>query len=412
MSATMANCGDLLVGLDVGTAKVAAVVVEPGVDSMTVIGVGVSVNEGLRKGVVVDMEATVQAITSAVREAELSAGCEIHSVYASVGGSHIKGFNSHGVVALKGKEIDATDVECASEAARAVPLPQDQDILHVLTQEYVVDSLRGVRDPIGMAGVRLESRVHVISSSVAPAQNVMKCCLRSGLTVASLSLAALASAETVVTGEERDLGVAVIDVGAGTTGVVAFEAGAVKHTAVLAIGGIHVSNDLSAGLRTPLREAEMLKLRHGATMTGLVADDDMLEVSMVGSREPRRFPRRLLAEIMGPRYREIFTMARQQLEKSGLDQRLASGVVLTGGSVVTAGAVDLAEQVFGLPVRMGVPIGFEGVEEVLSGPSYATALGLTQRGLDSSDALPPLVDGGHVFARMGRRVADWFRDFV
>lgn len=412
MSAMKAKSGDLLVGLDVGTAKVAAVVVEPGVDGMSVLGVGVCVNEGLRKGVVVDMEATVQAITSAVREAELSAGCEIHAVFASVGGSHVKGFNSHGVVALKGKDIDAGDVERASEAARAVPLPQDQDILHVLTQEYVVDALDRIVDPVGMSGVRLESRVHVISSSVAPAQNVMKCCARSGLMVAGLSLAALASAEVVVTPEEREIGIAVLDVGAGTTGVIVFEGGAVKHTAVLAIGGNNVSNDLSAGLRTPLREAELLKLRHGAAVPGLIHDEEMLEVSMVGAREPRRLPGRVLAEIMGPRYREIYTMARQQLVRAGFDQCLAGGIVLTGGSVVACGALELAEQVFQLPVRVGTPIGFEGVEEVLTGPSYAAALGLTRRGLDSSDALPPLVDGGHVFARMGRRVADWFRDFV
>ncbi len=403
---------DLVVGLDIGTAKVAAVVVEPGAESMMVLGVGAAVSEGLRKGVVVDMESTAHAISSAVREAELSAGCEIHTVFASVGGSHVKGFNSHGVVALKGKDIDGGDVERVSDAARAVPLPQDQDILHVLTQEFVVDGQDGIRDPVGMSGVRLEARVHIVTTSIAPAQNVIKCCQRSSLHVADLSLGALASAETIVTPEEREMGVAVLDVGAGTTGLVAFEAGAVKHTAVIPVGGNHVSSDLSAGLRTPFREAEQLKLRYGAVLDSAVEGDEMIEVSMVGARESRRFPRRVLAEIMGPRYREIFTLARNHLERSGLEQRLASGVVLTGGSVLAPGVADLAEHVFGLPVRNGSPVGFEGLEEVLSGPSYATALGLTRRASDSSDGLPGIDHGGHVFARVKRRMADWFRDFV
>ena len=404
---------ELVVGLDIGTAKVAAVVIEAGVDVLTVVGLGVSLSEGLRKGVVVDMEATVQAISSAVREAELSAGCEIHTVYASLGGSHVKGFNSHGVVALKNSEVTAADVERVSEAARAVPLPQDQDVLHVLTQEFVVDGQDGIKDPVGMSGIRLESHVHIVSTSVAPAQNVMKCCKRSGLYVADLTLDVLASAETVVTAEERELGVAVLDVGAGTAGLVVFENGAVRHTAVLAVGGNHVSSDVSAGLRTPFREAEQLKVRHGAALASVIGDDEMLEVSTVGSgQESRAFPRHILAEIMGPRFREIFTLAQQQLERSGCASSLASGVVLTGGSVLTPGVTDVAENVFELPVRIGLPVGFEGVEEVLSGPSYASVLGLTRRAMNATDSLPGMVESGHIFARMGRRVAGWFRDFV
>jgi len=408
----MSRRQDLFVGLDIGTAKVAAVVIEPGLDSLAVLGLGVSACEGLRKGVVVDMESTVHAISSAVREAELSAGCEIHTVHASIGGGHVKGFNSHGVVALKGADIESADVERVSEAARAVPLPQDQDILHVLTQEFVVDGQDGIKDPVGMSGVRLESRVHIVTTSIAPAQNAIKCCQRAGLHVADLSLGALASAEAVVTAEERELGVAVLDVGAGTAGLVAFEGGAVKHTAVLAVGGNHVSSDLSAGLRTPFREAEQIKLRHGAAIATAVDGDEMLEVAMVGGRESRSFPRRILAEIIGPRFQEIFTLAHRQLERAGLEQSLACGVVLTGGSVLTPGASDLAERVFGMPVRIGVPVGFVGVEEVLSGPGYAAALGLTRRGMESTDSLPGIAEGGHVITRMGRRMVDWFRDFV
>ncbi len=412
MSPMMSKRPELLVGLDIGTAKVAAVVVESGSEADTVLGVGASISEGLRKGVVVDMESTVHAISGAVHEAELSAGCEIHTVYASVGGSHIKGFNSHGVIALKGADVDAADVVRVSEAARAVPLPQDQDILHVLTQEFVVDGNGGITDPVSMSGVRLESRVHVVTTSMAPAQNVIKCCQRAGLHVADLSLAVLAAAECVVTPEELEMGVAVLDVGAGTTGLVAFEDGAVKHTAVLPVGGNHVSSDLSAGLRTPFREAESLKVRYGAALPSAIAEDDMLEVSMVGAGEARRLPRRVLAEIMGPRYRELFALAHNQLERVGLHESLASGIVLTGGSVAALGVVDLAEQVFSVPVRMGVPVGFDGLEEVLAGPSYTAALGLTRRGADASDSLPAIVEGGHVIARVKRRMADWFRDLV
>ncbi len=409
----MAKRQDLVVGLDIGTAKVAAVVVEPGIEVLTVVGIGAALSEGLRKGVVVDMEATVQAISGAVREAELSAGCEIHSVHVSLGGSHVKGFNSHGVVALKNREVDASDVERVSEAARAVPLPQDQDILHVLTQEFVVDGQDGIKDPVGMSGVRLESRVHIVSTSIAPAQNAMKCCKRSGVYVADLTLDILASAESVVTAEERELGVAVLDIGAGTAGLVVFENGAVRHTAVLAVGGNHVTSDVSAGLRTPFREAERLKIRHGAALASAIADDEMLEVSTVGNgQESRTFPRHMLAEIMGPRFREIFSLVQQQLERCGGGSTLACGVVLTGGSVLAPGVTDLAEHVFELPVRIGVPVGFEGVEEVLGGPSYAAVLGLTRRGINAGDTLPGMIEGGHVFARMGRRVAGWFRDFV
>ncbi len=408
----MSGHKDLFVGLDIGTAKVAAVVVEPGLEVLTVLGVGASISDGLRKGVVVDMKATEQAIAGAIHEAELSAGCEIHTVYASVSGSHVKGFNSHGVVALKGREIEQADVERVSEAARAVPLPQDQDILHVLTQEFVVDGQEGIKDPVGMSGVRLESRVHIVSTSIAPAQNVMKCCQNSGLHVADLTLAPLATAETVVTAEERELGVAVLDVGAGTAGLIAYEGGAVKHTAVLAVGGNLVSSDLSAGLRTPFRDADQLKLRHGAAVGSVVDDDEMLEVAVVGGRETRRLSRHVLADIIGPRYREIFELARRQLERVGLDQSLACGVVLSGGSVLMPGAAELAESVFELPVRIGSPVGFEGVEEVLSGPSYAAALGLTRRGMTSSDSLPAMMENGHVIARVGRRMVDWFRDFV
>jgi cell division protein FtsA len=408
----MARRPGLLVGLDVGTAKVAAVVAEALGDSFNVVGVGASPSEGLRKGVVVDMEATVQAIVRAVKEAELSADCEIHSVIASVGGGHVKGFNSHGVVAVRDRDIEAVDVDHVSQAARAVPLPGDQDILHVLTQEYLVDGQDGIKDPVGMSGVRLEARVHIVTTSVAAAQNVMKCCQRSGLHVADLVLAPLGAAEAVLTAEEKELGVAVVDVGAGTTGLIVCEGGAVRHTAVLSVGGNHVSSDISAGLRTPFREADQLKLRFGAVLDRGIASDETIEVSVVGGRGSRAVPRRILAEIMGPRFEEIFSLVLRQIERCGLEQSLASGVVLTGGSVLAPGVAELAEKVFGFPVRIGAPVGCSGVEEALASPAYAAALGLVRHGMESRDPLPGLIEGGHVFSRMGRRMVGWLKELV
>ncbi len=409
----MSKRPELLVGLDIGTAKVAAVVVESGLESDTVLGIGASLSEGLRHGVVVDMEATVHAIAGAVHEAELSAGCEIHTVYASVGGSHVKGFNSHGVVAVKGRDVDSNarrarvrgGARGAVAAGPGHPARPDAGVRgrrpgrHQRSGRHVGSASRGARAHHHDVGGRGAERHEVLPAQRACTSPISAC-------------AVLAAAEAVLTPEEIEMGVAVLDVGAGTTGLVAFEGGAVKHTAVLPVGGNHVSSDISAGLRTPFREAERLKLRYGAALESAIADDDMLEVSMVGAGEPRRLPRRVLAEIMGPRYREIFALARNQLERAGLEEALASGVVLTGGSVVAPGVSDLAEQVFGLPVRMGSPVGFDGLEEVLSGPSYAAALGLTRRGLDGSDSLPAIAEGGHVFGRVKRRMADWFRDFV
>jgi cell division protein FtsA len=360
------------------------------------------------------MEETVQAIVSAVREAELSADCEIHNVIASLGGAHIKGFNSHGVAAVHERDIESADVERVSEAARAVALPNDQDILHVLMQEYLVNGQEGIKDPVGMSGVRLESRVHVITTSVAPAQNVIKCCQRSGLHVADLVLAPLAAAEAVLTAEEKEIGVAVVDVGAGTTGLIAFCGGAARHTAVLPVGGNHVSSDISAGLRTPFREAERLKLGYGAAIVAVVTDDEVLEVSIVGGRGTRAIPRSTLVEIIGPRFEEIFALVKNQLERCGLDQpaTLASGIVLTGGSVLTDGVAELAERVLQLPVRVGTPVGCSGIDEAISSPAYAAAVGLTRHGAESDDALPGLVEDGHLFSRVGRKMVGWLRELV
>ena len=409
----MAKKPELLVGLDIGTAKVAAVVGEQtptGV--LNVVGFGATVSEGLRRGVVVNMEATVQAIASAVKEAELRAGCEIHSVYGSVGGGQIKGFNSHGVVAIKSGEVVASDVDRVLDAARAVALPMDQDILHVLPQEFVVDGQDGIKEPVGMSGVRLEARVHIVSTPIAAAQNVIKCCQRAGLHVVDLVFAPFAAAEAVLSPEEKELGVAVLEIGAGTTGLLAFADGAVKHTAVLAVGGNHVSSDIAAGLRTPFREAEILKRRYGAALSSVVPPAEMVEVPTVGGRAPRELSRRTLAEIIEPRLDEVFALVQRQFIRCGLDNSLTSGIVLTGGSATMDGITGLAERVFQLPVRLGTPMNCEGLDETLMSPAYAAVIGLTRYGSEPRDHLHGLVDEGHLLHRVGKRMVGWFKELM
>jgi cell division protein FtsA len=408
----MGRKSQLLVGLDIGTTKVISLVGEPCGDGVKVAGFGSAVCEGLRKGVVVNMEATVHAISSAIREAEVSAGCEIHSVFASVEGAHLKGFNSHGLVPVKTREVTRLDVDRVFDAARAVALPMDRDILHVLPQEFIVDGQDGIREPLGMAGVRLEARVHVVTTSIAAAQNVVKCCERAGLHVADLVLAPLAAGYAVLTAEEREFGTALIDIGGGTTGVVAFDQGAPKHTAVLPVGGNHVSNDIATGLHTPLREAERIKRRFGAALAVAVPPDEMIEVTTTGGRAPREFPRQLLAEIIEPRIEEMFALAHRQLIRSGMDECLGAGIVLTGGTVLMDGVVPLAERTFGVPVRIGVPLECEGLDDTLPGPTCAAAVGLVRYGAEPSDQ-PALVAGDmRLFGRVRRRMMDWIRDFM
>jgi cell division protein FtsA len=409
----MAKKPELLVGLDIGTAKVAAVVSELAPScTLTVVGFGAAPSEGLRRGVVVNMEATVQAIASAVKEAELRAGCEVHSVFASVGGGHIKGFNSHGVVAIKSGEVVPSDVERVLDAARAVALPMDQDILHVLPQEFLVDGQDGIREPVGMSGVRLEARVHIVSTPIAAAQNVIKCCQRAGLHVVDLVFAPFAAADAVLSPEEKELGVAVIEIGAGTTGLLAFAGGAVQHTAVLSVGGNHVSSDIAAGLRTPFRDAELLKRRFGAALAAAVPPAEMVEVPAVGGRAPRELTRRMLAEIIEPRLDEIFALVQRQLIRCGLDGALTSGVVLTGGSVMMDGVASLAERVFQLPVRLGTPLGCDGMDQTLAGPAYAAAVGLARYAAEPRDRRPGLVEDAHLLHRVRRRMVGWLKELM
>jgi len=404
----MAKRSPLIVGLDIGTYKISAIVAENGEDGIQIVGIGTAPSNGLRKGVVVNIDATVESIRKAVEEAELMAGCEIHNVYAGIAGAHVKGFNSHGVVAVKATEVAGGDVERVLDAARAVALPMDRQVVHVLPQEFVVDDQDGIKQPVGMAGVRLESKVHIITASVTSTQNVVKCCERSGLHVADLVLEPLAAAEAVVTPEERELGVALVDIGGGTTDIVVFHNGAVKHTAVLPIGGNHLTNDIATGLRTPFADAEKIKQRFGCALSNMVSRDETIEVPSVGGRSPRVLSRHILAEIIEPRIEEIFSLVAREVARSGYEDILASGVVVTGGSTVLEGVPELAEQVFHLPVRLGVPLSVTGLADVVSSPMYATGVGLILYGLRRS--ANGTNGNGRFWNRMRHRVNELFKE--
>jgi cell division protein FtsA len=414
----MARKSELLVGLDIGTSKVAAVVGELGDSGLSIIGVGSAPSEGLRKGVVVNIDATVQAIDRALKEAEVTAGCEIHSVFASVGGGHIRGFNSHGVVGVKNREINQADVDRVLDAARAVALPADRDILHVLPQDFVLDGQDGIRTPVGMSGVRLEARVHIITTASTSAQNVIKCCQRTGLHVADLVLEPLAAAEAVLTPEEKELGVALVDLGGGTTDVLVFHQGALKHTSVMSLGGNHVTSDMAAGLRTPFRDAEVLKIRHGCALARSVSRDQCVEVPSVGGRTPRLLSRHLLSQIIEARVEEILTLARHQIIKCGFDEGLGSGVVLTGGTALLEGVVPLAEQVFQTPVRIGTPLNVtttngadNGTGEATHTPVFAAAVGLVRYGARPRDHMPAHDEDARLLGKMRQRLKGWMETF-
>lgn len=410
----MANKPDVIVGLDIGTTKIAVIVAQraPG-GKLDIIGTGTHPSRGLRKGVVINIEATVSSIQHAVEEAELMAGCEIDTVYAGIAGSHIKGFNSHGIVAVKNKEVSPKDVERVIDAAKAVAIPMDREILHILPQEYVVDEQDGIREPLGMSGVRLEAKVHIVTGSVSSAQNIVKSANRVGLTVADIVLEPIASAEAVLSAEEKELGVAMVDIGGGTTDITVFHNGAIKHTAVLPLGGNHLTNDIAAGLRTPSSSAEEIKRRYGAALTSIVQHSETIEVPSTGGREPRVLPRVALAEIIQPRMEELLNLVHRELLRSGFDEFLAAGVVLTGGSVLLQGTAELAEQIFHLPVRIGFPTGVGGLVDVVSSPAYATGVGLVLYGARTGEfKLARAKQRTHegLLMRVKSRMAEWFSE--
>jgi cell division protein FtsA len=373
---------NLIVGLDIGTTKVVALVAELQPDGVfEILGMGGHESRGMKKGVVVNIEETVAAIQRALEEAELMADCKIASAYTGIAGSHIRSFNSTGMVAVKDREVSALDVERAVETAKAVNIPTDQQILHVLRQEFIIDGQEDVREPIGMSGVRLEVKVHIVTGAVSAAQNIVKCVRRCGLEVDDLILQPLASARSVLTDDERELGVCLVDIGGGTTDLAVFTHGAIRHTAVIPIAGSQITSDIAMALRTPTAEAETLKLRHGVALRQLADPNEMIEVPGIGDRAPRALSRQTLAEVIEPRVEELYQMVQKVLHDSGNEQLTSSGIVLTGGSSVMQGMVELGEEIFHMPVRVGVPRYSGGLADVVRNPRYATAVGLLQEGI-------------------------------
>jgi len=368
---------NLLVGLDIGTSKVVAIVGEVTSEGVVhVIGVGVSPSKGLKRCVVVNIESTVHSIQRAIQEAELMAGCQIHSSYTGIAGSHIRSLNSHGIVAIKDQEVTQADIDRVIDAAKAVAIPADQKILHILPQEFIVDNQDGIREPMGMSGVRLEAKVHIVSGAVSAAQNVVKCVQRCGLQVSDMILEQLASSYAVLSDDEKELGVCLIDIGGGTTDIAVFTNGAIRHTAVIPIAGDQATNDIAIALRTPTQNAELIKIKYGCALAGLANLDDKFEVSSVGNRPGRQMSRKTLAEVCEARYEELFTLIRAELRRSGFEDLVPAGIVLTGGASIIEGAVDLAENIFNSPVRLGKPEHISGLVDAVDGPEFATGVGL------------------------------------
>jgi cell division protein FtsA len=399
----------LLVGLDIGTSKVVAIVGELQEDgSVEVIGFGMHPSRGLKKGVVVNIESTVNSIQRAVEEAELMAGCEIHAVYTGIAGSHVRSLNSHGIVAIRDREVTRSDVDRVIDAARAVAIPADQKILHVLPQEYIIDGQEGIREPIGMSGVRLEARVHMVTGAASAAQNIVKCVQRCGLEVEDIVLEQLASSHAVLTDDEKELGVCLVDIGGGTTDIAVFNSGAIRHTAVIPIAGDQVTNDIAVSLRTPTQYAEEIKIKYACALSQLAAADETIEVPSVGDRPSRRLARQTLAEVVEPRYEELFGLIRDELRRSGFEEMVAAGVVLTGGSAKMEGAVELAEEVFHMPVRLGLPQHVRGLGDVVRNPIHATGVGLLLYARDRSESGTPETPVSPGMRDVWARMKKWF----
>ena len=402
---------NLIVGLDIGTTKICDIVGAMTDEGLDVVGIGTSPSRGLRKGVVINIESTVNAIRKAIQEAELMAGCEIKSVFAGIAGGHIKGINSQGVIAIKNREVTTEDVRRVIDAAKALAIPMDREVIHILPQEFIIDDQDGIKEPLGMSGVRLEARVHIVTGAVASAQNIIKSCNKAGVDVGDIVLEQLASSEAVLTPDEKDLGVALVDVGGGTTDIAIFVDGAIKHTSVLSLGGNHLTNDIAVGLRTPTAEAEKIKQVSGCCLVSMVGKDETIEVPSVGGREPRILSRQLLAEILEPRVEEIFTLVNREIVKSGFEDLIASGVVLTGGSAILPGMPELAEQIFDLPVRRGTPTDIGGLTDVVNSPIYATGVGLVKYGSRNMQTRNFVIGQENLFDRVTRRMKEWFGEF-
>ncbi|WP_044498542.1 cell division protein FtsA [Pseudomonas saudimassiliensis] len=399
----------MIVGLDIGTSKVVALVGEIGADGeLEIVGIGSHPSRGMKKGVVVNIESTVQSIQRAIEEAELMAGCQIHSVFAGIAGNHIRSMNSHGIVAIREGEVVQADIDRVLDAAQAVAIPADQKVLHILPQEYVIDNQEGVREPRGMSGVRLEAKVHLVTCAMNAVQNIEKCIRRCGLEVEDVILEQLASSYSVLTEDEKELGVCMVDVGGGTTDIAIFTEGAIRHTAVIPIAGDQVTNDIAMALRTPTQHAEEIKIRYACALAKLAGPEETIKVPSVGERPPRDLSRQALAEVVEPRYDELFTLIQAELRRSGYEDMIPAGIVLTGGTAKMEGAVELAEEIFHMPVRLGVPQEFKGLADVVRNPIYSTGVGLLHYGMKHH------ADGNHNSSEQSRespliKVKRWFK---
>ncbi|HTP48669.1 MAG TPA: cell division protein FtsA [Casimicrobiaceae bacterium] len=401
---------NLLVGLDIGTSKIVAIVAELTPEKrLNIIGLGVQPSRGLKKGVVVNIEATMASIQRVLEEAELMADCSITDVYTGIAGGHIRSLNSSGMVAIKEKEVTQADIDRVVETAKAIAIPNDQQILHILPQEFIVDGQEDVREPLGMSGVRLEVRVHIVTGAVSAVENITKCVRRCGLEVKDVILQPLASATAVLNEDEKELGVCLMDIGGGTSDLAVFTGGAIRHTAVIPIAGDQVTNDIAMTLRTPTKDAEELKLRHGCALRQLADPNDVIEVPGVGERGARKLSRQMLAEVIEPRIEELYTLAQAELRRSGFEELLSSGIVLTGGTAMLAGMVELGEEVFHLPVRVGVPAYVGGLADVVRSPRYATAVGLLLDGREQFLRAEAARAQGGGLTNVAQRMKQWFK---
>ncbi len=403
---------DIIVGLDVGTTKICVVVGEVSSDEINIIGIGTHPSTGLKKGVVVNIEATVESIKKAVQDAELMAGCEISSVYTGIAGGHISGMNSHGIVAIKGTEITKNDVARVIDAARAVSIPMDRDVLHVLDQEYIVDGQSGIYNPVGMSGIRMEVKVHIVTAAVTAVHNIIKCANKAGLDVCDIVLGPLASGEAVLTNEEKELGSVLIDLGGGITDLAVFSLKNINHTFILGLGGSNLTNDISIGIRTSIEEAEKIKTEYGACYPGRISGDEIIEIHGTEGQKPRKLSRQILGEILQPRMEEIFLLINREIYNAGIEDAITSGVVVTGGGALLEGLPEIAESVFQQPVRLGRPQGVGGLVDVVSNPIYATGVGLVLFGAKNQSQKKFEIRGSNAVTRIIKTIKEWFKDII
>lgn len=401
---------DLLVGIDIGTSKVVTLVGEVTNDGqLNVIGLGSHPSQGLKRGVVVNIESTVQSIQRSVEDAELMSGCEIYSAFTGIAGSHIRSINSHGIVAIRDQEVSQNDVDRVIDAAKAIAIPADQRILHVLPQEFIIDHQDSIREPVGMSGVRLEAKVHIVTGAVSAAQNIVKCMKRCGLATSDIVLEQFASSQSILTDDEKELGVCMIDIGGGTSDIALFTDGAIRHTAVIPIAGDQVTNDIAIALRTPTKNAEEIKINYGCALQELVDPNDAIDIPTIGDRVGKRLSRKALAEVIEARYEELFTLALAELRRSGLGDFIAAGIVLTGGASKIAGAQELAERVFKIPVRIGRPTNVIGMSDIINNPVYATSVGLLMYGLRQRQSQREVVLNQPSIKSLWSRMKSWFQ---